>query len=58
MDSPPFVESEKELVERSLKRIEEVTCVKFVQRTVEDYYVNLTVIMLYTYGISNYSLKY
>lgn len=43
MNSPPFKDSEKELVERSLKLIEEVTCVKFVTRTIEDYFINLTV---------------
>lgn len=43
MDSPPFEQSEKDLVERSLKKIEEVTCVQFVKRTDEDYFVNLTV---------------
>lgn len=46
MDTPPFEEFEKDLVRRSLKRIEEVTCVKFVQRTNEDYYINLTVCCL------------
>lgn len=43
MNSPPFEQYEKDLVERSLKSIEDVTCVKFVRRTNEDYYVNLTV---------------
>lgn len=44
MDTPPFEQSDKDLVEHSLKQIEEVTCVKFVKRTDEDYFVNLTVI--------------
>ncbi|KAJ6641051.1 Zinc metalloproteinase nas-4 [Pseudolycoriella hygida] len=42
MDSPPFDAAEKDLVERSLKTIEQVTCVKFLKRTNEDFYVNLT----------------
>lgn len=43
MDSPPFEQSDIDMVERALKEIEDVTCVKFVKRTVEDFYVNLTV---------------
>lgn len=43
MDTPPFEASEKALVFSSLKKIEEVTCVKFVQRTNENYYIHITV---------------
>lgn len=48
MDSPPFEEFEKDLVKRSLMKIEEVTCVKFVQRKNEDYYINITVCCILT----------
>lgn len=47
MDSPPFEQSDKDLVESSLKAIEEVTCIKFIHRTNEDYFVNLTVMNEY-----------
>lgn len=43
MDSPPFEQSEIDLVGRSLEAIENVTCVKFVKRTDEEYFVNITV---------------